>query len=198
MDAQRQEVAKTVVDQATGASSAEIVRQTTSLFPERLDQFTGSWLDTVDQVSEIADRRGHSNYLVGLSTAILAVGLVWKLQPLGLEISAIGSVEFITVFAVGTLLVLSGSGIRIMQRRAMLETERAKRELAGPILQAQTQLFRVVVEDTVGTQSELTREAARAIFNDKEQSDDEPSGPSNKNWCRRSCHTPALVMRSAP
>lgn len=152
--------------------SAEVVKQvTTSLFPQQLEHFTGSWLSTVDRVSEMAERRGHSNFLVGLGTAILAVGLVWKLQPLGLEISNIGAVEFITVFAVGTLLVLSGSTIRIMQRRAILETERAKRQLAAPILQTQTQLFREVVEEVVRTQSEMIK----AVNEEQRRNPDETS-----------------------
>ena len=93
-----------------GASGPSAAEKPLSNF----NAFTDQFVKTMEGVSKLAEK-GPSNLLLTLGSVLIIAALAMKLKLVGVSISDLHPVEFITIMLVGLVLLAGGSYMRFYQ-----------------------------------------------------------------------------------
>jgi hypothetical protein len=113
------------------------------------DTFSKVIVSTIKEVAEVANN-GVSNFLLGLGTAILVLGIFLRLRPLGVQVSDLTPTEFIALIVLCGVLILFGAYLRLYQYQKDGEVSRALTEAGTRLL-----------EKTVEAATEFTQKPAQ-------------------------------------
>src|SRR5829696_7665328 len=119
------------VEQETTKKELELLRRELRLTKEELEALgagldaPAEWYKIIDKVSglvgESQRRLTVGVYTLALGSVILILTLLWKLQPLGVEISVLETPEFIIAFLVGAVLVILGASLQTYSYKEQLD-----------------------------------------------------------------------------
>jgi len=103
-------------------------------FTSQFASFSKVIVTSMRDISELANNRA-STFLLSLGTALLIFTMFWRLRPAGVQVSDLGTPEFITMAIVSALFVLVGSFLRLCQERVMSVAGKEMRDTGAKLLE---------------------------------------------------------------
>jgi hypothetical protein len=103
-------------------------------FTEQFARFSREIVDSMRQVSQLADKRA-STFLLTLGTVLLILTMFCRFRPGGIRIFELGVSEFITMVIVSALFVLGGAFLRLYQDLLMGAASKELRDTGTRLLQ---------------------------------------------------------------